>query len=171
MEFAEIWDKISGIVISCVSSISVSTVIACVLSFINTARHNKMVKQLQQLSQLQTDKGLEKIKTITYKHDIQPLVESELKKVNEYSVEVLKKESLEVKQGYASIIKILEKLSHYFDNAYGVNEEAKAELQNEIDNAKNGYTPTEPAETKVIIEEHTEEKETTTTAKSTKAVR
>lgn len=157
MEFTEIWDKIWLTVVSLAGSGALSAIIASIFAFINNARIQKMITTAQKLSETEANKGIDKIKTITYKHDIQPIVESELKKINEYSVEVLKKELLVVKLQYDQLIHIVKALSHYFDNAYGINEDAREELNQYLDEAEKAITPTQSAETQVIIEERTEE--------------
>ena len=172
MEFTEIWDKICWAVISFAGSGALSAVIASLFAFVNNARQKKMIQTLQNLSQLETEKGIDKIKSITYKHDIQPLVESELKKVNEYSVEVLKKELELVRTQYAQLISIMECYSHLFDNSF-VNQEIKDELQEKIEEAKNGVQTTEPVESEVVIVNEPEQvaEPQNSTQNNTKALR
>lgn len=175
MEITELWSKIVIYVTSALGSISIGAIISWVIAIANSARIKKTIAQFRanEIANAAVDNGLEKIKTITYKHDIQPLVESELKKVNEYSVEVLKKELAMVRLQYAQLIGIIEALSHYFDNAYGVNEDAKEDLQAQIDNAKNSVIETESAESQVIVAEHNEiaEEEPVAGTKTTKVIR
>ena len=63
---------------------------------------------VQKIADNATNKGLDKIKKVSFEHSIQPVVESELKKVNEASTELVKQELIEVKAGYANVIEILE---------------------------------------------------------------
>ena len=81
------------------------------------------------------DQGLEKIKGVTFKHEIQPLVQSEIVKVNENAVKSLKNELREIKAQYTHQTLILEKLAAYFDNSI-VSEAKKAELHEAIEEAK-----------------------------------
>lgn len=97
---------------------------------------------VEKISEKATEKGIDRVKEVTFKHSIQPLVESELKKVNEYSVEVLREELVEVKREYNHVIGILEKLAAYFDNSIGVSESAKKELHQAIEEAKSTVVDT-----------------------------
>ena len=98
-----------------------------------------------------TQAGINQIKNITFKNDIQPLVESELKKVYEYSIAVLETSLKAVKGQYGHVIDVLEALAKYFDNSIGVSEDAKAELKEAIEEAKNSLEETEPVESEVVI--------------------
>lgn len=102
-----------------------------------------------------TEKGIEKVKNVSFSHSIQPIVESELKKINEYSVEVVQKELAEVKAEYKTLIDIIKKLSAYFDNSIGVSETAKQELKQAIAQAEN--EPIEP--TSCVVTDKVEEKQ------------
>ena len=91
---------------------------------------------VQKIADNATNKGLDKIKKVSFEHSIQPVVESELKKVNEASTELVKQELIEVKEGYANVIVILEKFAAYFDGSIAVTDEKKAELHKAIKDAK-----------------------------------
>ena len=110
------------------------------------------------------------VKSMSFKHDIQPIVESELKKVYEYSVAVCEKEIDVVKGQYARILGVLEALSKYFDNSIGVSEEAKEELKSAIAEAKEDAEILEPVESTPIVEEPKEQPKETKVA-TTKASR
>lgn len=91
---------------------------------------------VQKIADNATNKGLDKIKKVSFEHSIQPIVESELKKVNEASTELIKQELIEVKEGYANVIAILEKFAAYFDGSIAVTDEKKAQLHKAIEEAK-----------------------------------
>lgn len=112
---------------------------------------NKTIAKInvQKIADQATEKGVEKVKKISFTHSIQPIVESELKKINEFYVEVLRSEMEDVSKKYDRVIKILEKLSAYFDNSIGVTETAKQELKKAIAEAKNEIVEAES----VVIED------------------
>jgi hypothetical protein len=58
-----------------------------------------------------------------------------MKKINEHSTEVLKKELKEVKERYNKLIEIITKLAAYFDNSIGVPEEKKEDLKKALNGA------------------------------------
>lgn len=136
MEFLnEIWIWI----ISAVGGISLSAVISGIIYGCLKGAFNKTISKInvEKIANQATEKGIERVKKVSFTHNIQPLVESELKKINESSVEVLKKELADVQDKYNNVINILEKLACYFDNSIGVAEEKKAELKQAIVRAQN----------------------------------
>ena len=60
-----------------------------------------------------TKKGVDKIKTMSFKQSIQPLAESELKKITETANAYIDKSLKDVQEKYDHLIAIIEKLSAY----------------------------------------------------------
>lgn len=136
MEFLnEIWVWI----MSAVGGVSLSAIISAITYGCLKGGFNKAISKInvESIADKATEKGVERVKKVSFTHNIQPLVESELKKVNEHSVEVLKKELADVQAKYDNVINILEKLACYFDNSIGVADEKKAELKQAIAKAQN----------------------------------
>ena len=151
----EILNQVWVWIMSAVGGISLSAIISAVIYGCLKGAFNKTIAKInvQKIADQATEKGIDKVKKISFTHSIQPLVESELKKVNEHSVEVLKTYMEEVSKRYENVINILEKLSAYFDNSIGVGEEKKAELKQVIKDAKNGQITAESVVVEEIIEE------------------
>lgn len=136
MEFLnEIWIWI----MSAIGGLSLSAIISSIIYGCLKGAFNKTISKInvESIADKATEKGVERVKKVSFTHNIQPLVESELKKVNEHSVEVLKKELDDVQAKYDNVIDILDKLACYFDNSIGVAEEKKAELKQAIAKAQN----------------------------------
>lgn len=136
MEFLnEIWVWI----MSAIGGVSLSAIISAITYGCLKGGFNKTISKInvESIADKATEKGVERVKKVSFTHNIQPLVESELKKVNEHSVEVLKKELADVQAKYDNVIDILDKLACYFDNSIGVAEEKKAELKQAIAKAQN----------------------------------
>lgn len=136
MEFLnEIWVWI----MSAVGGVSLSAIISAIIYGCLKGAFNKTISKInvESIADKATEKGVERVKKVSFTHNIQPLVESELKKVNEHSVEVLKKELADVQAKYDNVINILDKLACYFDNSIGVAEEKKAELKQAVAKAQN----------------------------------
>lgn len=136
MEFLnEIWIWI----MSAIGGLSLSAIISSIIYGCLKGAFNKTISKInvESIADKATEKGIERVKKVSFTHNIQPLVESELKKVNEHSVEVLKKELADVQAKYDNVIDILDKLACYFDNSIGVAEEKKAELKQAIAKAQN----------------------------------
>ena len=136
MEFLnELWVWI----LSAVGGVSLSAVITAIIYGCLKGAFNKTISKInvESIADKATEKGVERVKKVSFTHNIQPIVESELKKINESSVEVLKKELADVQDKYDNVINILEKLACYFDNSIGVADEKKAELKQAIAKAQN----------------------------------
>jgi hypothetical protein len=151
----EILNSIWVWVLSILGGLSLSTIFVFVIKLTIGSAVKKMLAKInvEKIAEQATEKGVAKVKKISFNHNIQPLVESELVKINEKSTEVLKKELADVQKKYDNLIVIMEKLSAYFDNSIGVAEEKKADLKNAIANAKNDTITAES----VVIDEFVDE--------------
>lgn len=150
----EIINQVWVWIVSAVSGISLAGIMAAIIYSCLKGAFNKTISKInvQKIVDQATEKGIERVKKIAFTHSIQPLVESELKKVNELSIEVLKIYMEEVSKKYENVLSVLEKLSAYFDNSIGVSEAAKKELKEAIANAKNEPILAES----VVVEENIE---------------
>lgn len=144
--FSEIWVWL----VAALGGVSITGIISAVIYGCLKGAFNKTISKInvEKIAQDATEKGVEKVKKISFTHSIQPLVESELKKINEQSVEVLKQSLADVTTQYNKVILILEKLSAYFDNSIGVSDNAKEELKQAISEAKN-----EPLQAESVVDD------------------
>lgn len=156
MEFLnEIWVWI----MSAVGGISLSAIISSIIYGCLKGAFNKTISKInvESIADKATEKGVERVKKVSFTHNIQPLVESELKKVNEHAVEVLKKELADVQAKYDNVIDILDKLACYFDNSIGVADEKKAELKQAIAKAQNKPMVAESVVVDEIVDTNTKQ--------------
>ena len=88
----EIINQVWVWIASAVGGISLTSIITAIIYGCLKSAFNKTISKInvQKIADQATEKGVEKVKKISFTHSIQPLVESELKKVNEHSIEVLK---------------------------------------------------------------------------------
>lgn len=136
MEFLnEIWVWI----MSAIGGLSLSAIISSIIYGCLKGAFNKTISKInvESIADKATEKGIERVKKVSFTHNIQPLVESSLEKVNEKAVETLREELVKLDNKYNNIINILEKQAAYFDNSIGVPEEKKAELKQAIAEAQN----------------------------------
>ena len=136
MEFLnEIWVWI----MSAIGGVSLSAIISSIIYGCLKGAFNKTISKInvESIADKATEKGIERVKKVSFTHNIQPLVESSLEKVNEKAVETLREELVKLDNKYNNIINILEKQAAYFDNSIGVPEEKKAELKQAIVEAQN----------------------------------
>ena len=136
MEFLnEIWVWI----MSAIGGLSLSAIISSIIYGCLKGAFNKTISKInvESIADKATEKGIERVKKVSFTHNIQPLVESSLEKVNEKAVETLREELVKLDNKYNNIINILEKQAAYFDNSIGVPEEKKTELKQAIVEAQN----------------------------------
>ena len=159
----EILNEIWVWIVSALGGVSLAGVISAAIYGCLKGAFSKTISKIDvdKIAKDATNKGIDKVKAVSFSHSIQPLVESELKKINEMSVEVVKKELNEVKAEYRTLINIIKKLSAYFDNSIGVSDTAKQELKQAIAEAEN--EPVEPTNYAVVgkVEEEDEAKDKT----------
>ena len=159
----EILNEIWVWIVSALGGVSLAGVISAAIYGCLKGAFSKTISKInvEKIAKDATEKGIDKVKAVSFSHSIQPLVESELKKINELSVEVVKKELNEVKAEYKTLINIVKKLSAYFDNSIGVSDTAKQELKQAIAEAEN--EPIEPTNYAVVskVEEEDEAKDKT----------
>lgn len=140
-------------------SIGGTTIGAIIISVIYMSlksAFNKTIAKInvEKIAEKATDKGIERVKKITFSHNIQPLVESGLEKVNEKVNEKVDKKfaNMELKQD--RIIDCIEKLAAYFDDSI-VPDEKKKDLKDALERAKEEVVTVES----VVVEETTEVEE------------
>lgn len=168
----EILNSVWGWILSIFGGISISAiVIAIIIGFIKGFTKKIFAKiNIKKVVEDATTQTIDKIKNVSIKQNIQPVLNSELQAVNEKANEYIKAEIDALNQNYIKLIKILEKLSAYFDNSFGVPEEKKKELHDTINSALETPKDTENGQEIVIEDNNTivlpiEDKKEPTTAK------
>ena len=165
----QIWDIIApyvtGTTIGSIVMIAVTTIIKSAIAKLGKKQDEVFSSKV--VAKEVSNEMKDEIKNISFEQTIQPLVESELKKVIEAANEYIKQQLKETQEGYNKLINCLEKLAAYFDNSIGVSDEAKTELKQAIEEAKVPAEPVNTFETKVVVEEE-QPKETVETKKASK---
>lgn len=160
-----------------IGGVSLLSIICAVLWFVLKASFNKTIRKIniEKICEEAYKKGFEagvnRVKEISFKHNIEPLVKSKLQEVNEYSVSIIKEEVSELKSNYAKLINIMEAQARYFDNSIGVSDEAKAGLKEAIAKAKADTEYEVESETVIVEEPKKEEPIAEPTKKSSKVER
>ena len=122
---------------------------------------NKFVQKVEDTQHEAADKAVEKVKEISFKQTIQPLVESELKKVTETANAYIEEKVDGLQKSNYRIVDALEAFAALFDDSI-VPDAKKEALRNAIQAAKE--VPT----TQDIKVEVAEQPEVPTTTKNTK---
>lgn len=129
----EIWVWIVG----AVGGLSITGIISAIIYGALKGGFSKAIAKIdvEGIADKATDKGMERIKNISFTQSIQPLVESELKKVTEQANEYIENALKQTQENYIKLLKVLEKLSAYFETSVYVSEETKNELKQAIEDA------------------------------------
>lgn len=140
------------------TGVTVAGVLSTIIYGVLKGAFNKTISKInvEKISETATERGIDKIKNISFTQTIQPLVESELKKVTEQANEYIKNELKTVETKYDNLVAVIKNLSAYFDNSIGVSEEAKGKLKEAIAKAEN--KPVEPQKITVETVEPKEDK-------------
>lgn len=171
MEFLnDIWQQIAPYL----AGLSIGGILTAVISKVLLGGIEKLKNKLDIDATVQKclDKTIEKTKEISFKQSIQPLVESELRKITEETGRYVEKYCGASDEKLSQIVKVLEKFSAYFDNSIGIPDSAKQELKDAIAEAKGLPTSVET----VIIDKPTgetakTEQKTSDAPKKTKSAR
>lgn len=147
----EIWIWIASVL----GGVSLASIITAVIYGCLKGGFNKAVAKInvEKISEDATAKGIEKIKQVSFTQSLQPIVESQLKKITESANEYISTELQAVQRKYDSIILVLEKLSAYFDNSIGVTESSKKELKEALAEAHNSLVTEQTIKVEEIPEE------------------
>lgn len=152
--FSSVW----GWIISICGGLTFGAIITAIIiggikgGFARTIEKAGIVKTQKESAKLAAQEAVSQIKELSFKQSIQPLAESELKKITEQAQEMVKKELKEVKEEYNKLLKVLEAFAKYFDNSIGVSEEAKENMKLALASAKEMKIDTE-IEQEIKIEE------------------
>lgn len=141
--------------------LSLTSIITAVIYGLVRGYITKLIKKINisAIEEKAVDKGVEKIKDITFKHDIMPLVESKLEGIGEDALSEVKKLITENTKKYEEVIEILSKFSAFFDDSITISAETKNSLKTAILNAQSHVeVEPEPVESEIIFEEPIVEK-------------
>lgn len=154
MEFlSQFWVLIASII----GSVSLTTILVFVLKIGVGSQVKRFLSKInvEKIADKATEKGIQRVKKVSFTHSIQPLVESGLERVNEKSNQYIDAAIKRMEDKLDSIILIQEKQAAYFDNSIGVSETAKQELRDAISEAKNEFVAVEST----IVDEVVSKKE------------
>ena len=134
------------------SGLSLTTIVALVIYFCIKGAWDKTLKKvnLEKFSEDLANKQTERIKEVSFKQNIQPIVESELKRITENYDNRLLEELTKTQEKYNNLILVLEKFYAYFEDSL-VSESKKEELKEAIENAKEEAPISNETETEEII--------------------
>ena len=118
--------------------LTVGAIITAIAGIVIKAIIDKTFKKIniQDIEDKAVAKGVEKVKTYTFKHNIQPVVNSELEKIVEKVDARVDNKLDQVNAKYDNLITCFEKFTAYFDNSIGVPDVKKQELKEAIEKAK-----------------------------------
>lgn len=139
-------------------SVSIPTVIGVIVSSWLRSKNDKHLKSLDlegvstAAADITVTKTLGKMKTYTFKHDIEPIAEEKIDEASKRLTKDLRKDIKKIHEENAHIVKVIDEFSKFFDNSFYVSEENKEKLRIALDEAKGDFTEKELAES-VLVEE------------------
>lgn len=147
-----IWQYIAPIF----GGLSIAGIVSAIIYGCLKGAFNRTISKIntEKIAKDAVDKGVEKVKEVSFKHNIQPIVESELKKVTEEANKYLEQELASVKEQYTKLLNVLGKFAAYFDNSIGVPDEAKEELKQALKDAEIEPTTAEiSVDSEIVVED------------------
>ena len=160
--FNKLWTKVEPYVMGAVSGVSLGGIVSAVFYGLIKSQTNKTLNKLNDKTTTNeiVSNVVSAIGNTSLSMNIQPIVESKLKAINEAVYNELDKAMDSQREKDLAVINILIALAGYFDNSIGVSDESKEALKTAIENAKNLYsdveTPAVKIETTEIKAEATE---------------
>lgn len=152
-----VWQSVWAWVVGIIGGIGFGTIMTILLKSVLTGIAKKSAEKiaLKDLYDKTLEESKKGLKQITFKQSIEPLVISEIEKVNEKVDARLTNELADLKRKNDLMLKALQKFASFFDDSYMVNAEKKEELKQVFEE----YNKLEiPQEQEIIIESHEEEK-------------
>jgi hypothetical protein len=168
----EILNQIWVWVVAVFGFIAGSGIVGVIIAFLPKLLANIVVKKIDIKKEQEKgfNEGVAQVKKVTFKHSIQPVVESELVKVTEKVDERIIKQNKEIKEQYNRIINVLDKFMAYFENSM-VSDEKKAELREALKEAKIPVVINEVVESGEVIIEDKKEADNSKNKDETKIIR
>ena len=160
--FNKLWTKVEPYVMGAISGVSLGGIVSAVFYGLIKSQTNKTLNKLNDKTTTNeiVSNVVSAIGNTSLSMNIQPIVESKLKAINEAVYDELDKAMDSQREKDLAVINILVALAGYFDNSIGVSDESKEALKTAIENAKNLYsdveTPAVKIETTEIKAETTE---------------
>lgn len=155
-----ILDKIGLLAGITIGGVSLLTIVGFVLWKVLSASFNRALRKinLEKIVDIATDKAVDRIKKVSFSHNIQPIVLSEVKKLGEEIKADVKKEFAEIKENQRKQVVIAEKQASYFEDSI-VSDDKKKALKDAIEDAKQDSVVVES----VVVEESPKVEEKTNT--------
>ena len=139
-------------IVGALSGLSVTGIIAAIIYGVVKGGFNRSMQRLnfEKMFRTMLNEYLERIKQVSFAQNIQPLVESELRKITETAKEYNKKAYEELSKKYDNLIAVMEKFFAYFDDSL-VSDTKKKELKEALDIAKKDVLVSKTIEVKEIV--------------------
>lgn len=147
-----IWQYIAPIF----GGLSIAGIVSAIIYGCLKGAFNRTISKIntEKIAKETSDKAVNRVKEISFKHNIQPIVESELKKISEENAKTIEKELKDVKEQYNKLLNVLGKFANYFDNSIGVPDEAKKELKQALKDAEIEPTTAEiSVDSEIVVED------------------
>lgn len=145
-----ILDKIGLLAGITIGGVSLLAIIGTVIWFTLKAAFNRTIRKInvEKIVEIAVEKAVDRIKKVSFSHNIQPIVLSEVKKLGEEIRAEVEKQYSEIKDFQRKQIEIAEKQASFFDDSM-VSDDKKKALKEAINDAKQDSVVVES----VVVEE------------------
>lgn len=146
-----ILDKIGLLAGITIGGVSLLAIIGTVIWFTLKAAFNRTIRKIniEKIVEVAVEKSVDRIKKVSFSHNIQPIVLSEVKKLGEEIRAEVENQYAEIKDFQRKQVAIAEKQALYFDDSI-ISDDKKKALKDAIADAK-----CEPVEVKSVVVEET----------------
>ena len=141
----ETWEKCKGWLIGAFSGVSLSVIVAAIMSVLIKRATNKGFDKLEKntnsttIADLSSQKILDKLSNVALDVNIKPVLASQYKAMSEEINGELTINLQKQDKKNLAVINLVEKLGNYFDCSVAVSDEAKAEFKQAVQEAKDLY--------------------------------
>ena len=120
--------------------VAVSAILTFLVTTVVKAAANKVFGKInvEEIEKKAVEKGVEKVKTVSFKQSLEPIAKSELRKIAETVLDVVDDKIESMSEQYYSMLNVLSILASYFDTSVAVPDEKKQALREAIKNAEEG---------------------------------
>ena len=142
--------------------ISIPAVIGAIMFNYFKAKDRKRMEKLdydkiiETVTERTVEKLFGKIKTHTFKHDIEPIAAEKVEEAGKRFTKDIRKDVKKIHEENAHLVACFDIFAHYYDNSFYITDEQKDKMHKALEEAKSDYSEKELAES-VIIEEVKEE--------------
>ena len=134
----EILSQVWVWIVSVFGGVSLAGIITAIIYGSLKGAFNRAISKIntEEIANNTAEKAIAQVKQISFTQSIQPIAESELKKVTEQANEYVQKQLKDVQDGYNKLVNVIQKLASFFDGSIYISDEIREDFYNAVEDAK-----------------------------------